>query len=172
MPTLRNIKHVQKTVLRLSASKRLHKTSQQRHLQNNSKRRKTLRNPDLADYKILQQAFGENFLNSLFCFHKAFLHYEDLVETMFESIIVDLLVLISVTLLLIVVAALFRLVWLKSAEVNRLRQVLHGTIKKVVSADHVCQHHFGCLKSLSKGKPIPSECMGCSDVFECLTHKE
>ena len=34
MPTLRNIKHIQKTVLRLSASKRLYRTSQPRHLQN------------------------------------------------------------------------------------------------------------------------------------------
>lgn len=91
---------------------------------------------------------------------------------MFESIIVDMLVLMSVTLLLIVAAVLFRLMWLKSAEVDRLRQVLQGTVKKLVSADHVCRHSFGYLNSFPKSRPIPSECMGCSKVFECLEHKE
>lgn len=90
---------------------------------------------------------------------------------MFESIIIDILVLTCVTLLLIVVFVLFRLVWLK-AEVDRLKQVLQGAIKKVVSTDRVCQHHLGHLNFVSKGKPIPSECMGCPDVFECLAHKE
>jgi len=91
---------------------------------------------------------------------------------MFEPIIIDILVLTCVTLLLIVVFVLFRLVWLKAAEVDRLKQVLQGAIKKVVSSDRVCQHHLGHLNSISKGKPIPSECMGCPDVFECLAHKE
>jgi len=44
MPALRNIKHSQKTVLSLSASKRLRRTSQPRRLQNHTKRRETLRN--------------------------------------------------------------------------------------------------------------------------------
>jgi len=41
MPTLRNIKHSQKIALSLSASKRLRRTSQPRHIQNHRKRRKT-----------------------------------------------------------------------------------------------------------------------------------
>lgn len=91
---------------------------------------------------------------------------------MFESIIVDMLVLACVTLLLIVVAALFRSVWLKSAEVDRLKQVLQGTVKKVVSTNHACPHYFGYLGSLPKSRPIPSECMGCPDVFRCLGLQE
>ena len=91
---------------------------------------------------------------------------------MFESIIVDMLVLMSTTLLLIVAAVLFRLVWIKSTEVDRLKQVLQGTVKKLVSEDHVCRHSFGYLNSVPKSSPIPSECMSCPDVFECLEHKE
>ena len=48
MPTLRNIKHLQKTVLRLLASKRLRRTSQSRRLQNNRERNKTLRDFELG----------------------------------------------------------------------------------------------------------------------------
>jgi hypothetical protein len=84
----------------------------------------------------------------------------------------NLLVLTSVTLLIIVVIVLFRSVLLKTKEVNRLSQILHGTIKKVVSTDHVCVFYFGYLRSVPKGKPIPSECMGCPDIFECLASKE
>lgn len=91
---------------------------------------------------------------------------------MFESIIVDMLVLTSVTLLLIVVFVLFRLMWLKSIEVDRLKRVLQGAVKKVALTNHVCQHHFGYLNSAPQGQPIPSECMDCPDVLECLAHKE
>jgi len=56
MPTLRNIKHNQKTVLPLPASKWLFRTSQQRHIQNHTKRRKTLRNPEL-EFKISVSLF-------------------------------------------------------------------------------------------------------------------
>lgn len=84
----------------------------------------------------------------------------------------NILVLTSVTLLIIVVIVLFRSVLLKTKEVNRLTQILHGTIKKVVSTDHVCAFYFGYLRSVPKGKPIPSECMGCPDIFECLAYKE
>ncbi len=87
---------------------------------------------------------------------------------MFE---VDVLILTSVSLVIIVVVVLFRSVLLKSREVDRMKQVLQGTLKKIVSATHVCPHHFGYLNSFPKGKPISSECMGCPDIFECLTHK-
>jgi len=88
---------------------------------------------------------------------------------MFE---VTVLVLTSVTLVIIAVAVLFRSVLLKSKEVDRMKQILQGTLKKVVSAAHVCPHQLGYLNSFPKGKPIPSECMGCSDIFECLAHKK
>jgi len=84
----------------------------------------------------------------------------------------NILVLTSVTLLLIAIIVLFRSVLLRSKEVDRMKQVLHGTLKKVASAAHVCPHHLGYLNSFPKGKPIPDECMGCSDTFECLAHKE
>ena len=87
---------------------------------------------------------------------------------MFE---VTVLVLASVTLVIIAVVVLFRSVLLKSREVDRMKQILQGTLKKVVSATDVCPHHFGYLNSFPKGKPIPSECMGCSDIFECLAQE-
>jgi len=94
---------------------------------------------------------------------------EGSVNVMFEF---NVLVLASVTLLLAVVVVLFRLELLKSNEVGRLKQILQGTIKKVVPTDHVCVFYFGYLRSVPKGKPIPDECMGCPEVFECLLHKD
>ncbi len=88
---------------------------------------------------------------------------------MFE---ITTLVLTAVTLLIISVVVLFRSVLLKSKEVDRMRQILQGTLKKVVSVAHVCPHQLGYLNSFPKSKPIPSECMGCSDVFECFAHKK
>ena len=87
---------------------------------------------------------------------------------MFE---INVLVLASVTLVIIAVVVLFRSVLLKSKEVDRMKQILQGTLKKVVSATHACPHHFGYLNSFPNSKPIPSECMGCSDIFECLAQK-
>jgi len=88
---------------------------------------------------------------------------------MFE---ITTLVLTAVTLLIISVVVLFRSVLLKSKEVDRMKQILQGTLKKVVSAAHVCPHRLGYLNSFPESKPIPSECMGCSDVFECLAQKK
>ena len=88
---------------------------------------------------------------------------------MFE---ITVLVLTAVTLLIVSVVVLFRSVLLKSKEVDRMKQVLQGTLKKVVSAAHVCPYQLGYLNSLPKSKPIPSECMGCSDIFKCLAHKK
>ena len=84
----------------------------------------------------------------------------------------NVLVLTCVTLLLVVIVVLFRSVLLKSKEVDRMKQIMQGTLKKVVSVTGVCPHHLGYLNSFPKGKPIPSECMGCSDIFECFAHKE
>ena len=51
---------------------------------------------------------------------------------------------------------------------------MEGTIRKVsaLGPAHVCLYEFGYLRSYPKGKPIPSACMGCSDIFECLAHRE
>ena len=49
--TLHNIKHVQKAVLRLLASKRLRGTCKSRRLQNHTKRRKTIGYSELARAK-------------------------------------------------------------------------------------------------------------------------
>jgi len=58
------------------------------------------------------------------------------------------------------------------AEIDRLKQILQSTIKRVALSTHVCIYHFGYLNSYPKGKPIPSECMGCSDIFECFEYRE
>jgi len=49
MPTLRNIKHNQKTILPLSTYQWLRRTSKPRNLQNHTKRRKTPRDSELID---------------------------------------------------------------------------------------------------------------------------
>jgi len=35
---------------------------------------------------------------------------------------------------------------------------------------HVCSHSFGHLSALPKNASIPSECLGCPQIIECLTH--
>jgi Ca2+/Na+ antiporter len=37
------------------------------------------------------------------------------------------------------------------------------------SSDLHCAHHFGYLIELPKNTPIPSECLGCPQVVECMT---
>ena len=80
----------------------------------------------------------------------------------------------ALTLLVIALIVLLFLVFLKSREMDRLKQILGGTIKNVAAlgSTHVCLYKFGYLRSYPKGKPIPSECMGCSDIFECLAHRK
>ena len=84
----------------------------------------------------------------------------------------NVLFLTSLILIIISLIVLLFLVFLKSREIDRLKQILGGTIKKVVLPNHVCLYQFGYLSAYPKGKPIPSECMGCSDVFECLEYRE
>ena len=84
----------------------------------------------------------------------------------------NVLFLTSLILIIISLIVLLLLVLLKSREIDRLKQILGGTIKKLVLPTHVCLFEFGYLRSYPKGKPIPSECMGCSDVFECLAYRE
>lgn len=80
-------------------------------------------------------------------------------------------ILTCVMLLIAVVVVLFRSQWLKPKEVDRMKQILQGAAKKLMVASHVCVHQFGYLNSLPKDKPIPDECMGCSDIIECLATK-
>jgi uncharacterized Zn finger protein len=35
---------------------------------------------------------------------------------------------------------------------------------------HVCSHTFGYLSALPKNASIPSECLGCPQIIECLTN--
>ena len=37
------------------------------------------------------------------------------------------------------------------------------------SSNSHCVHHFGYLRELPKNTPIPSECLGCPQVVECMT---
>lgn len=84
----------------------------------------------------------------------------------------NLLILTSLTLLVISLFILFYLVVTKSKELDRLKQVLRVTIKKVGLRDHDCSHYMGYLFSFPRNRPIPNECMGCPEVFECLEHKK
>ena len=85
---------------------------------------------------------------------------------------VIVLALASITLLLVSVVVLLVLGFRKSVEIDRLKQILQGTVKKIGVPSNTCQHPFGYLNSYPKGKPIPSECMGCSDIFECMANKK
>jgi len=40
------------------------------------------------------------------------------------------------------------------------------------SSNSYCSHHFGYLRKLPKGTPIPSRCLRCPQVVECLTALE
>ena len=104
----------------------------------------------------------------IYCSFIIYFAVRDLVRIMFEFTV---LTLTCLTLLVVSLIVLLFLVFLKSKKVDRLKQILQGTIKKVASTN-VCLHHFGFLNSYPKGKPIPSECMGCSDIFECLSYRE
>ena len=88
---------------------------------------------------------------------------------MFE---LNVLVLMSLILVVFVVVVLLRSVLLKSKEVDMIKRVMQGTFKKMMVVAHVCPHHLGYLNSSEKGKPIPAECMGCSNIFDCLAHKK
>lgn len=84
----------------------------------------------------------------------------------------NVLILTSLTLFVVSLLILFYLVVTKSKEVERLKQVLQGTIKKVGLHNHDCSHYLGYLFSYPRHRPIPNECMGCTEVFECLEHKK
>lgn len=94
---------------------------------------------------------------------------EDLAEIMFEF---NVLILTSLTLFIVSLSILFYLVATKSKQLDRLKQVLHGRIKKIRAPHHVCSHHFGYLASYPRDRPIPDECMGCSEIFECFEYKK
>jgi hypothetical protein len=130
---------------------------------------------DLYSNKQKRGKDQDQNLNSLSTIHNLFLIQQTIELNMFESGISELvsyLVLITVTLLFVSVVFLFYSLFKKSSEVDRLKQVLQGTIKKLTLPKHTCQYEFGYLNSLPKSKPIPPECMGCSDILECLTYKE
>ena len=84
----------------------------------------------------------------------------------------NVLVLTSLTLFVVSLLILFYLFVMKSKEVERLKQVLQGTIKKVGLRNHDCSHFLGYLFAYPRNRPIPNECMGCPEVFECLEHKK
>jgi len=35
-----------------------------------------------------------------------------------------------------------------------------------------CVHHFGYLRNLPKGTPVPDECFGCKKILQCLFPNE
>jgi len=35
-----------------------------------------------------------------------------------------------------------------------------------------CIHHFGYLRTLPKGTPVPDECFGCKKILQCLFPSE
>ena len=83
----------------------------------------------------------------------------------------SVLLLSFATLILIIVLLLVYTTFTEGPELDRFRQILKGTIKKV-GLHQGCSHYLGYLVSLPKNRPIPNECMGCSEVFECLEKKK
>ena len=81
------------------------------------------------------------------------------------------LILTTLTLFLVSLFILFYLYITKSKELDRLKQILQATIKRVTPGYHVCPHHLGYLHSYPSNKPIPNECLDCSDVFDCADKK-
>lgn len=81
-------------------------------------------------------------------------------------------VLAAVTLLFLPLIVLLYSTITKSRELDRLKQVLQGVIKKVNLPILTCKHYLGYLNAYPKDKPIPPECMGCRDIMECLEHKK
>jgi len=83
----------------------------------------------------------------------------------------SILLLSFATLILIIVVLLVYTSFTEGSELDRFRQILKGTIKKV-GLHQGCSHHFGYLFAIPKNRPLPNECMGCSEVFECLENKK
>ena len=83
----------------------------------------------------------------------------------------SILLLSFATLILIIVILLVYTSFTEGSELDRFRQILKGTIKKV-GLHQGCSHHLGYLFSFPKNRPIPNECMGCSEVFDCLESKK
>ena len=61
---------------------------------------------------------------------------------------VIVLVLASITLLLVSVVVLLVLGFRKSVEIDRLKQILQGTVKKLGVPSDTCQHSFGYLNCM------------------------
>ena len=91
-----------------------------------------------------------------------------LIESMLE---LNALILTILTLFVISLFILFYLYVTKSKELDRLKQILQATIKRITPSHHVCSHHLGYLHSYPSNKPIPNECLNCSDVFDCVDKK-
>ena len=92
----------------------------------------------------------------------------DLIERMLE---LNALILTTLTLFLVSLFILFYLYVTKSKELDRLKQIVQATIKRITPSYHVCPHHLGYLRSYPSNKPIPDECLDCSDVFDCADKK-
>jgi len=92
----------------------------------------------------------------------------DLIGSMLE---LNMLILTALTLFVVSLFMLFYLYVTKSKELDRLKQVLQATIKRITPSHHGCPHHLGYLHSYPSNKPIPNECMGCSEVIECVDKK-
>lgn len=81
------------------------------------------------------------------------------------------LILTTLTLFVVSLFILFYLYVIKSKELDRLKQILQATIKRITPLNHGCSHHLGYLHSYPSNKPIPNECLDCSDVFDCTDKK-
>ena len=92
----------------------------------------------------------------------------DPLGSMFEF---NALILTTLTLFIVSLLILFYVYMTKSKELDRLKQILQGTIKRITPSHHGCSHHLGYLHSYPSNKPIPNECMGCSEVIECVDEK-
>lgn len=83
----------------------------------------------------------------------------------------SVLLLSLVTSVLVVLLLLVYTTFTEGRKLDRLKQILKGTIDKV-GIHQDCSYYLGYLVSLPRNRPIPKECMGCSKVFECLENKK
>lgn len=57
-----------------------------------------------------------------------------------------------------------------SAPEDRNQEAPKHVVKQETRPSNLhCAHHFGYLRTLPKNTPIPSECLGCRQVVDCMT---
>jgi len=59
---------------------------------------------------------------------------------------------------------------LKAKKKNNVKEKKATKNTQPEKTKHLCSHSFGYLSALPKNASIPSECLGCHQIIECLTY--